>query len=67
MPTVEACCRHGIHLSDFLQVESEVGGLEVSESELLRVLQNENAKLKKPLTKAMLDIAVSKEIAGKKW
>ena len=42
--------------------------MELSEAERLRAaLEDENAKLKKLLAEAMLDNAVLKDIAGKKW
>lgn len=43
----------------------DYGGLEICEAKRLRSL--ENAKLKKLLTAAMLDIAVLKDISSKKW
>ena len=49
------------------QAKSKFGGLEVSEAKRLRSLEDENAKLKKLLAEAMLDIAVLKDITGKKW
>lgn len=52
---------------DRLQVEVKFGGLEVSEAKRLRWLKDENAKLRKLLAEAMLDIAVLKDITGKKW
>jgi putative transposase len=42
-------------------------GLEVSEAKRLRTLQCKNAKLKKLLAEAMLDIAVMQDISSKKW
>ena len=52
---------------DLLQVEAKFGGMEVSEAKRLRALEDENAKVKKLLAEAMLDIAVLKDITGKKW
>jgi putative transposase len=39
----------------------------VSDAKRLRVLEDENGKLKKLLADAMLDNAMLKEIAAKKW
>lgn len=47
--------------------ESKYGGLEVSEARRLRALEEENARLKKLLAKAMLDNVVLKDLASKKW
>lgn len=67
MPTVEVCRRHGVSPATFYKWKSKFGGLEVSEAKRLRSLEDENAKLKKLLAEAMLDIAVLKDITGKKW
>ena len=67
MPTVEVCRRHGISPATFYKWKSKFGGMEVSEAKRLRALEDENAKLKKLLAEAMLDIAVLKDITGKKW
>ena len=67
MPTAELCRRHGISAATFYKWKSKFGGMEVSEAKRLRALEDENAKLKKLLAEAMLDIAVLKDITGKKW
>lgn len=67
MPTVEVCRRHGVSPATFYKWKSKFGGMEVSEAKRLRILEDENAKLKKLLAEAMLDIAVLKDITGKKW
>jgi putative transposase len=43
------------------------GGLDVSDAKRLRSLEDENAKLKRLLAEAMLDNAMLKDIATKKW
>jgi putative transposase len=50
-----------------LQMEGKYGGLEVSDARRLKALEDENAKLKKLLAEAMLDNAMLKDIAAKKW
>ena len=67
MATAEVCRRHGISPATFYKWKSKFGGMEVSEAKRLRSLEDENAKLKKLLAEAMLDIAVLKDITGKKW
>ena len=67
LPTAEVCRRHGISPATFYKWKSKFGGMEVSEAKRLRALEDENAKLKKLLAEAMLDIAVLKDITGKKW
>jgi putative transposase len=67
MPTAEVCRRHGISPATFYKWKAKYGGLEVSEAKRLRSLEDENAKLKRLLAEAMLDIAVLKDITAKKW
>jgi len=65
--TADVCRRHGISEATFYKWRAKFGGLEVSEAKRLRTLKEENAKLKKLLAEAMLDIAVLKDISSKKW
>ena len=67
MATAEVCRRHGVSGATFYKWKAKYGGLEVSEAKRLRSLEDENAKLKKLLAEAMLDIAVLKDISSKKW
>jgi putative transposase len=65
--TADVCRRHGISDASFYKWKAKYGGLEVSEAKRLKVLEDENAKLKKLLAEAMLDNAMLKDIASKKW
>jgi putative transposase len=65
--TADVCRKHGISPATFYQWKAKFGGLEVSEARRLRTLAAENARLKKLLADAMLDNAVLKDVAGKKW
>jgi putative transposase len=65
--TTDVCRRHGISPATFYQWKAKFGGLEVSEVRRLRALEAENARLKKLLADAMLDNAMLKDIAAKKW
>jgi putative transposase len=65
--TADVCRRHGISDATFYKWKAKYGGLEVSEAKRLRALADENAKLKRLLAEAMLDNAVLKDIAAKKW
>jgi putative transposase len=67
MGTAEVCRRHGISTATFYAWKAKFGGLEVSEAKRLKSLEDENARLKKLLAEAMLDNAVLKDIAAKKW
>ncbi len=65
--TADVCRKHGIGPPTFYQWKAKFGGLEVSEARRLRTLEAENTRLKKLLADAMLDNAVLKDIAAKKW
>jgi putative transposase len=67
MKTADVCRKHGISPATFYQWKAKFGGLEVSEVRRLRTLEVENGRLKKLLADAMLDNAMLKDIAGKKW
>jgi putative transposase len=65
--TADVCRRHGISSATFYQWKSKYGGLDVSEARRLKMLTDENAKLKKLLVETMLDNTLLKDIASKKW
>jgi len=67
MKTAEVCRKHGISDATFYKWKAKYGGLDVSEARRLKALEDENAKLKKLLAEAMLDNAVLKDLASKKW
>jgi len=67
LPTAEVCRKHGISSATFYKYKAKFGGLEVSDARKLKALEDENAKLKKLLAEAMLDNAVLKDVAAKKW
>jgi putative transposase len=59
--------KYGISRATLYKWKAKYGGLEVSQARRLRVLEDENVKLKKLLADAMLDNAMLKDIAAKKW
>lgn len=65
--TGDVCRRHGVSEATFYKWKAKYGGLEVSEAKRLKTLEDENARLKKLLAEAMLDNAMLKDIASKKW
>jgi len=65
--TADVCRRHGISSATFYKWKAKFGGLEVSDAKRLRALEDENAKLKRLLAEAMLDNAMLKDVASKKW
>ena len=65
--TADVCRRHGISEATFYKWKAKFGGLEVSDAKRLKALEGENTRLKKLLAEAMLDNAMLKDVASKKW
>ena len=65
--TADVSRKHGISSATFYNWKAKYGGLEVSDAKRLKALEDENAKLKKLLAEAMLDNAMLKDVAAKKW
>lgn len=49
----------------FYKLKAKYGGLEVSEARRLRLLEEENSKLKRLLAESVLDNAILKDLLGK--
>ena len=67
MKTADVCRKHGISEATFYKYKSKFGGMDVSDARKLKALEDENAKLKKLLAEQMLDNAILKDVASKKW
>ncbi len=67
LATAEVCRRHGISSATFFKWKAKFGVMDVSDARRLKVLEDENAKLKKLLAEAMLDVAMLKDLNGKKF
>ena len=65
--TADVCRKHGVSGATFYKWKAKYGGLEISDAKRLRALEDENAKLKKLLAEVMLDNAILKDVAVKKW
>jgi putative transposase len=65
--TAEVCRRHGISEATFYKYKAKYGGMDVSDARRLNALEDENARLKKLLADQMLDSAMLRDIASKKW
>ena len=65
--TADVCRKHGISDATFYKWKAKFGGMDVSDARRLKTLEDENGKLKKLLAEAMLDNAMLKDIAAKKW
>ena len=67
MKVEELCRKHGISPATFYSWKAKFGGMSVSEAQRLKSLESENAKLKRLLAEAMLDITMLKDVNSKKW
>jgi putative transposase len=63
----ELCRKHGISDGTFYTWRKKDGGVEVSEARRLKSLEEENAKLKRLLADAMLDVSTLREMLGKNF
>ena len=63
----DVCREHGISSATFYKWKANFGGLEVSDARRLKALEDENAKLKKLLAETILDNAMLKDVASRKW
>lgn len=66
-PVADVAKKHGVSAETVYQWKRKFGGMDVDDAKRLKMLEAENAKLKKMLAESMLDIAVLKEVNRKKW
>jgi putative transposase len=66
MPVVQLCRKHGFSDASFYKWRTKFGGMDISEARRLRELEGENAKLKKLLAEAHLDMEALKTAFGVK-
>lgn len=64
---VDAAKKHQVSEPTIYAWRKHFGQLEAADVKRLRTLEQENARLKKLLAEAALDIEVLKEINAKKW
>ena len=62
MPVVEMCRRGGFSDATFYKWRAKFGGMEACDAKRLKELESENAKLKKLLAEAHLDIHALKSV-----
>jgi putative transposase len=65
--TVDVCRKHGVSEATFYKWKAKYGGMDVSDARRLKALEEENTKLKKLLAEAMLDNAMLRDVAARKW
>jgi len=66
MPVKELCRKGGFSDATFYKWRAKYGGMDVRDAKRLRELESENAKLKKLLAEAHLDIHALKGVFGVK-
>lgn len=66
-PIKELCRKHGFSDASFYLWRRKFGGMDVPDAKRLKSLEAENAKLKKMLAEAMLDIEGLKVVARGKF
>lgn len=66
MPVKELCRKGGFSDATFYKWRAKFGGMEASDAKRLKELESENAKLKKLLAEAHLDMHALKSVLGVK-
>jgi putative transposase len=66
LPVKELCRQGGFSDATFYKWRSKYGGMQGTEAKRLRELESENAKLKRLLAEAHLDIHALKDVFGVK-
>ena len=66
-PVVDAAREHGVSPATIHRWKSKYGGMTLSELRRLKVLEEENARLKRIVAKQALDNELLREINSKKW
>ncbi len=66
-PVAEVCREHGVSEQSVYRWRTKYGGMDVSDVQRLKQLEDENSRLKKLVADQALDIQLLKEINAKKW
>ncbi len=65
MATAEVCRGHGLSRATFYKLKAKYGGMDMSDAQRLKALEDENGRLKRLLADAMLDNIMLKDLPGK--
>jgi len=63
----QTCRKHNITEQTFYRWRNKFEGMDVGDARRLKMLEQENGRLKKMVAEQALDIAVLKELNSKKW
>jgi putative transposase len=66
-PTQELCRRLGVGQQTLYRWKAKYGGMSVPDAQRLRILEDENRRLKKLVANQALDIDALKEVASRNW
>ena len=67
LTTAELCRQHGITEQTYYRWKAKYGGMELSEMQRLKQLEDENRRLKHIVAEQTLDIQALKAVVAKKW
>jgi len=65
--TAELCRQHGISEQTYYRWKAKYGGMELSELQRLKQVEDENRRLKHIVAEQTLDIQALKAVVAKKW
>jgi putative transposase len=65
--TADICRKHGVSEATYYKWKAKYGGLDVSDARRLKTLEMRTPSLKKLLAEAMLDNAMLRDVAARKW
>jgi putative transposase len=66
-PIREVCRKHAIAETTFHRWRGKFAGMQVNDAKRLKVLEDENRRLKRLVADQALDIVMLKDVAGRKW
>ena len=67
VPVTELCREHGMSSASFYKWRSKYGGMDASKMSEMRMLAEENRRLKKMYAEMSMQNELLKEALGKKW
>lgn len=66
-PVKAVCARHNVSDATFYKWRAKYGGMDVNEARRLRVLEEENSRLKRAVADLTVQVQILKEVNAKKW
>lgn len=66
-PVIIAAREHGVSRATIHRWKARYGGMTLTEIKRLRILEEENARLKRIVAQQAMDIELLKEIGSKNW